>query len=342
MTKNQNDPSIKQWEKLYDLADKIKSLEPWKYFLEMDIIEVAPPGEEPYYCSVMGSRNECNGIAIYRGKNGLAKFCKLMTETELPEFFGRNLLDAMALYWGDREELAPVDRKVIKSLGRSYRGRGEWPYFREFSPGLYPWYFTATDAEAAGEALEQVHEGIKDVLDSHSERILDEGKRICRRYNSTIGEWQSVTEPFVTEVEAETEACMITDELMLRRLLKKKRINSELEYDVPYIPFPIKGKKGQRPYYPRIAVLADCVRGNIEIQYPFEAGDDLHSIVLWILSEYIEQTGRPKIIHVRDELFLGIISDFCKKLKIDVDMCGTLEVVDEYLESLLEDISLGE
>ena len=55
------------WGKLYETAGKIKALEPWKDFWDMDLIIVCPKGKKvPYFCSIMGHGGVCCGISVYK------------------------------------------------------------------------------------------------------------------------------------------------------------------------------------------------------------------------------------------------------------------------------------
>ena len=43
------------WLELYEIAEKIQKLEPWKYLWDMDLlVYLCQPLNEVFYCSVMG------------------------------------------------------------------------------------------------------------------------------------------------------------------------------------------------------------------------------------------------------------------------------------------------
>lgn len=45
----------------------------------------------------------------------------------------------LTCYWGNREELTVNQRKIIKDLGYTYRGKNQWLYFLSYEPGYYPY-----------------------------------------------------------------------------------------------------------------------------------------------------------------------------------------------------------
>ena len=46
---------------------------------------------------------------------------------------------SLCCYWGDREEVPPVQKKKITALGLKYRGRGQWPYFESYKRRYIPY-----------------------------------------------------------------------------------------------------------------------------------------------------------------------------------------------------------
>lgn len=67
--------SLDQWKELYDVALKLKELEPWKYLDSTDLIAIKLQGmEEPVFMSVMGRLGTCYGVSMYEGLDGLDDF----------------------------------------------------------------------------------------------------------------------------------------------------------------------------------------------------------------------------------------------------------------------------
>ena len=57
------------WLELYETAEKIQKLEPWKYLWDMDLlVYLCQPLNEIFYCSVMGHGGMPRAIAISPGE----------------------------------------------------------------------------------------------------------------------------------------------------------------------------------------------------------------------------------------------------------------------------------
>ena len=63
-----NNINYELYRELYEITIKIKSMEPWKYFYDKDLISIIMPDRnEPVYCSIMGRGKEHYGIGVYPG-----------------------------------------------------------------------------------------------------------------------------------------------------------------------------------------------------------------------------------------------------------------------------------
>ena len=58
----------------------------------------------------------------------------------------------------EREYLEKADLQTIKKLGLKFRGRNEWPQFRNYQPGYVPWYLKIEEARFLTIALQQAME----------------------------------------------------------------------------------------------------------------------------------------------------------------------------------------
>jgi hypothetical protein len=44
----------------------------------------------------------------------------------------------------ERQILAKEDLAIIQALSLKYRGHNQWPLFRSYEPGFYPWFLEAS------------------------------------------------------------------------------------------------------------------------------------------------------------------------------------------------------
>ena len=72
--------------------------------------------------------------------------------TEYAMFNQKNL----TCYWGNRDELTDKQRKIIKELGYTYRGKNQWLYFLSFEPGYYPYNMDADEVVRMTEHMQNL------------------------------------------------------------------------------------------------------------------------------------------------------------------------------------------
>jgi hypothetical protein len=155
-TEKETPATDRQWEQLYEVVKNIRNLAPWQRLHESQRITLLLPGHnEPVYIVVMGNGKLTYGIGIYPGYDSFRRLTGMMEnkldEADMSAAFGQHCIN---LYFGDREELEPKDRHVIKKLGLKFRGKNEWPYFRSMKPGFMPWFINYKEAELTVAALQ--------------------------------------------------------------------------------------------------------------------------------------------------------------------------------------------
>ena len=95
------EPNAEQWLELHEAFREYCGLYPWANFDDTDLVAVEIPGrEEKGYCIVLGSGGIEQGLAVYRGDDGLAGFLAVMSglvdpgSTDVPEYDQRGLCHA--------------------------------------------------------------------------------------------------------------------------------------------------------------------------------------------------------------------------------------------------------
>ena len=60
--------SLEQWKILYETTTRIKELNPWEEFWDMDLIGVRNGAkEDTVFYSILGRGGSCYGVAVYEG-----------------------------------------------------------------------------------------------------------------------------------------------------------------------------------------------------------------------------------------------------------------------------------
>ena len=305
----------KQWEQLYEVAKNIRLLAPWEHLNDSQRITLLlSDRDEPVYIVVMGNGGMTYGIGIYYGYDSLRRLLKL-NESEIDE---NNMTVAFEqrcinLYFGDREELELRDKKVIKQLGLKFRGKNEWPYFRSMKPGFMPWYINRDEAELAISALQNFAMAFLAYSKISFKTDFQSGETFLRFYDVDSAMWYNTAMkmpliPFIIP------KMIITNDVLMAQLKKKKRNQAKIGLIITYISMPVLENKDERPKMPRIAILVDMEKGMI-IDQAMDIGD-IGSAVIDLLTSYIKNNGRPEFFAVMDDYTGDYIEDFATKLEI--------------------------
>lgn len=328
--------TIEQWKDLYEVTTRIKELEPWEKFWDMDLIGVIKDDDEDtVFYSILGRGGDCYGIAVYEGFEGLNSFLMLTMQqsmnlsTEYAMFNQKNL----TCYWGNRDELSDKQRKMIKELGYTYRGKNQWLYFLSFEPGYYPYNMDTDEVlrmtehmrnlERALKCYEQETEGVDFEHGNMYHIMLDEENEII-----STGEMPL---PFTS---FQFGNLLITDEELLSDLAKVPKCNAVLEADVSVLGASVNDKKYDRPANPALSLLGDANSGAVIKFEMLEPEDDAIVMLAEILIGFIFQFGAPKEVRVTNVIVESGLEQICDVCKIKLRRVKRLPGLDEFKYSL--------
>lgn len=262
-------PTAEEWRKLYAIAAKVNELAPWKWMFEDSIFGMQNPETgETGFVSVMGMAGEHISIAVYPDAAALHAFLKLEEDAQFgdSEVSPERVLEIPQIQasFEDRNYLQKEDHEIIKKLGLKFRGSKSWPMFRNYTPGLFPWFISGAEARFLNCALEQLLEVAprvredEDILtptDDDEEYLV----RVSREENGKL-----VWEDKIVKVSEPAPLPAIKTQLdpkKIEQLRQKKLVNRSIELDVRMLPTPVK-EKG-RPFFPYIMLIADSKSGMI-------------------------------------------------------------------------------
>lgn len=260
-----NFPSTEQWNRLFDLADHIKTLKPWTNLEEVDVFGVRDPESgSDNFISVMGYGGEHFAVAVYIGAEALFQFWALHD----PDFDAPPemvlAIRQLQLSFEDRDDLDKDDIKLIQTLQRKYRGKKAWPVFRSFLPGYLPWEIDASEANILIHALEQTI----DVVTRASKQAAlleppDDNTYLIRIPEGT-GDAITWRDQLVTVEPPASNGYVVpmNPELLdqVKKLPKRKKSSFEMEF-LP-LPQPAADESG-RPYLPTVLLVVDGGSGMI-------------------------------------------------------------------------------
>ena len=260
-----NFPSLEQWNRLFDLADRIKALKPWATLEETDIFGVRDPESgDDNFISVMGKGGEHFAVAVYLGAQALFEFWMIQDPDvgAPPEMV--LALRQLQLSFEDRGDLLEEEIELIQTLKRKYRGKQSWPTFRSFVPGYLPWRIDASEANLLIHALEQtIDVAARAAKDASLLEPPDDDTYLIRipQVNGDMLTWRdqlvAVEPPEPTQYEAPIRAGLLEQ---VKKLPRRPKSSFEMEF-LP-LPQPLVDESG-RPYLPIALLVVDGGTGMI-------------------------------------------------------------------------------
>ena len=318
------DVSLSAWADLYAVAADVWSHKPWTDLDDTDLIGVHDPGTgSTGYACFMGSAGQLNGLCLYRGDRGFNVYRRMVEGLDDPiegEYWATQ--DCLKLAYGNKTELAPADRQVIKHLGVLFKGRGAWPEFRSHRPGCYPWHLTEEEARFLTLGLRAgIHH-----FERYSKADIDrsvEDKQVLV-YSPVDRAWRSFTDSWESWPSEEALPPALPVPLARIQGIRSKtaKPDSSWEADGFYVPVPIA--HGDRPYYIRVALVCQRVSGHI---FHFEMGEHdtpPHTLLGDAFLTSIEKSGfLPDKVYVKGPTESAVLSAIAGALGVGV-------VIDEF------------
>jgi hypothetical protein len=345
MTKQVTDPTIEQWRTLYDLAARIKKMEPWEWMNETDIFGIRDPlTNETGFVSVMGLAGEHIAIAYYPTTAATRQFLQIEEDAELGDgdIDPTRLLEIpkLELSFEDSDLVEKEDKAVHKKLGLKFRGPQSYTLFRSHAPALFPWFLTADEARLMTIVLEQLLDvavrcdGNEDLLypDGADEELSQDSRFLVREPNAQ-GEWYDTTQRLAPVTAAKPRYELSPESVA--KLTKLPRIDRVVEVELQMTPFPAADKKGERPCFPYMLVIADQESGQLIAMELLEPRPSLESLFARVpqtlVDKLTEAGGLPQRLRVRSERVGDLLEPMAEQLRIHLRQSDRLKAIDSAL-----------
>lgn len=324
---------LEPWRKLYEVTRLIGSLQPWDYLWDMDVVTlVLPEYEQPFFVSVMGRNGECYAITVMEGPEALRGFYRLAESREIPPGQLIRYQNNLTCYFGDRDELSKAERDRIKALGLKFRGRNQWIFFRAFERGYAPHTMDEEQVLKLTRVFQELFMALRALLEHGIAVDFEKGQTLYRCFDPEQKLWLTSAMPrFMPSPQYLVP--VLEDEVMAARLKRQKKVKEKLEIDTLFLDTFIDESKSGRPTIPILLILASRSSGMILDQEFLDPGDDEVAAVLGQVIDYIEDSGRPQKIFVRDEEMAHLLSDLCRRVDIPIAIEGSLQVIDDFAEN---------
>ena len=325
------------WLELYEVANKIQEIEPWKYLWDMDLlVYLSEEMKEIFYCSVMGHRGMHRAVAIYKG-NQINKFFDL-TKNQYPNYMIMNYQECLICNFMSRQETLPKNREIIKEIG--LRFRGTWISFESFEKGYEPSPINMKQVKIMTVALKNFYMMFKAIIEKGIEVNFEEGEVLLRHYDKDKKLYFNYPQPLI--MPEKSYYTITVNEDFEKNIIKLPQTEVEFEYDfLNYVPIRIRENKEKdgRYYYPRARFIVERKTGFVikydlidKNNYKNEMEYVIESVEL--LVDYLYKMGRPKRIYVRDEETKMYLKDIADKAQIKLTVRPKLKSIDRFYNEL--------
>ena len=331
------DSYLSELKNLYRAALTFKALKCWEWMYDSDIFGIEnPENGQIGYCCVMGNLGEVFALAVYLGSEGLEGYLKTAKGKIDPnDMNALHFQDCLMASFENRDYLAKKDLEIIKALGLTFRGKNEWPLFRNYKPGFHPWYLKRDEVTYLRLVLEQA----TDICQRFKEnqKLLKsprEGLYFVRTADRKNGQIQWNDQWFKPKpLRVKRKICLDLDELSLRRIKKNANQSHRIwEVDFFYSPFGIN--EGERPYFPFIFLIVDHDSQEL-INFHITNHTNYHQEFFdKFLSTIENDKYLPRSLMVKRAETHNLFSTVAQQLNIQIDLKNTLVSLEETQEDM--------
>lgn len=325
--------TITQWRQLYEVATRIRELEPWNFLWDLDIIGIRV-GDEPentVFYSVLGRGGDCYGITVYEGFQAFNSFMMLTMREQMNLSVEYAMYNQMNLtcYWGNREELTAKQREIVKELGYKYRGKNNWLYFLSFEPGYIPFNLNQDEVIRMTEHMENLEVALTYYKRMDNPIDFENGNMFSFVFSADRKTWQYGEEPLPFD-SYHFGNLMITDEELLEELAKAPNGKFVLEADVRPMGASVSDRTYDKPANSAMSILAEANTGVI-ISCDMNAPDEDAMVGLAeTLVGVILKAGAPREIRVSNVIVEAVLEQICQTCKIKLRRVKKLKAIEEF------------
>jgi len=343
---SQNQPTLKEWQKLYELAIKFEKLAPWAWMHDTDIFGVInPETKEVGFCSVMGRNKEFYGLAVYQGTEGFTILDRIASGHYIQDE-ARYMQKCLMMCYDKRDHISKEDMDIIKEVGVKFDNRNFWPEFKDFSPGYYPWHLNQEQVRYLTIVVEQALEALLDIRDNKDEYMAGIPNIFLVRYpqkkgSKTVWVNKYIMAPEVIKKEI-MPAISAKEAIDIAQIKKEINMHSDMIWEVGsfFSPNPVRETDNNiRPFFPDLLLIVEKNSGLIMSSQLSEPGIiSIQKFRQALLGTIIKHKIYPKELHTRSTRLMEIFLPITKLLGIHIVFTDQLNMFDMARDSYLQDM----
>ncbi|WP_010251908.1 DUF7309 domain-containing protein [Acetivibrio cellulolyticus] len=326
---------LDEWKRLYEAAVRFKETECWNWIADIDIFGVENiDTHEIGYCCVMGNAGQVFGISIYVGDDGLKSYMDTLYPNVPFDDLGY-IQNCITMYFEDRESLNREDLNIIKQLGLKFRGKKQWPQFRNYKPNYFPSQISKSEVKYMAYALEQiVNVALRCREDEELLKPEDENKILVRasRVENKKVLWE---DKYINlDLEENNNEYEKVNEIALKRI-KDNRLRKTGVWEVDFFNAPAMVKESGRPFYPLMFMIAEAESG---VMLDMKMTSDFEGYIGEFRDEFIDLLARnkqiPEVIVVQRKKAFQMLEPISLKLGIELQTVEELYSIQEFRKGL--------
>lgn len=325
--------------RVYEAANRINSFKPWNDFNEGDrfVYVWEDKSKTVFFSFIKESLGKC-GIACYIGEEDYLCARLRLTEKNIKNEPVFMLQNALVGVWDNSSELSKENYELIKELGFKPRGNGAWLHFDRYEIGYVPEPLDENEVELLAVALENLHMMLHAIYEEKLNPEFDKGKTLVRWYEPKDNMYYTHPHEFDMPTGAIWLPVITVHENDLMRTIRsmpKEDYTAELDWSYSEIVY--LDNEG-RQTFPKLLFSVDPKSGRILFSEMLHPKFDQPEEVIEVLTDIIEQHGKPSKISICDEELKGILSDFCNKIDVELTFMKRLKALNNIRKDFLAEI----
>ena len=335
--------TVEELKLLYQAAIEFKKNNPWQWITEQHLFAIQDPETKMTgFCCVTGQKGEHLALNVYLGIEGLKGYFEMLNLDDgmmwHPSYFktlwGQTCLVAS---FENEEQLSAHDHQQIKQIGLTFKGKQQWPQFRDYQAG-----FLSIELEDGWKcrflthALRQSLELVQ-IIKSHS--ISLNGDQILVRVQDHQQDWKTLKVSMSLFLEQFTELTyQYENELATYRINKLPQYHLVFEVIQFLLPDPVQRSSEDRPFFPLITALIEKDNGQLVFAEMTDASRKSYEELLDKMAQMFiqELKFRPACLISDHDEVIDYLKDFCQKSKIPIIKVDQLEVAHDFMDQLID------
>ena len=333
LSETRREADLEEWRALYEAAMRLKEIEPWETFWDMDLITLEGEWEDEVYVSILGKGGDCYGISVYEGLDGLNDFMiltlaeRMNISSEYAMFSQNNL----TCYWGNREELTKAQWQTVKDLGYKFRGKNQWLYFMSYRKGYFPYNMDQAEVLRMTGYLRMLADAVEYYRTNEMKVDFEHGKTFFYSCDKEVGTVEERPLPFTG---CKFPVLTLTDGELIEELRASEKCDAVLEADIVYTGAAVMDEEYERPANPCLCLVADACSEMMLKADMTGPEEDAGVTLADAMIDFIFRFGAPKEIRVSNVIVEAILEQICREAGIRLRRVKKLKAIEEFKQGM--------